>query len=656
MPLIQGVVIIFSLSLVVILICNKLRIAPLVGYLITGMLAGPYGFELIKEVHQVEVLSEIGIILLLFTIGIEFSMGKLLELKKAVLLGGFLQLMITAAGAFLWSKVLNLKTNQSIFVGLLVALSSTAIVLKLIQERGEINSPHGRASIGILIFQDIAVVPMMFFIPILAGDGGDVLNSLLKLGFKAALIVLLIIVSAKWIVPRFLYLVVKTRIREIFLLSIVLICLLVAWITSEAGLSLALGAFLAGLIISESEYSYEALGNILPFRYIFSSFFFVSIGMLLNVEYVGQKIILIIEFTLGVIILKTFAAALSGILTGFPLRSALLLGFSISQIGEFSFILAKSGEGSGLISGDYYNLFLAVSVITMALTPLIIELAPKLAYAVMRLPFPERLKNGSYYYNETADQSPEDHLVIVGFGVNGRNVSRAAEAAQVSHIIIEMNPDLVREEKLKGTKIMQGDASQEAVLKHAGIIKAKILVVAISDPSTTRRVIEIARRLNEKIYIIVRAKYIKELEHLYSLGANEVIPEEYETSIEIFTRVLNKYLIPKEEIEIFSDKIRAEGYEIFRNIDQKTNHLLNLNIHIPDIDMYSLRVAKNSQAEGKTLNQIALRKEYKVTALAIRRGGNTILNPQGDDMFLKDDIVILVGLREKLATAEYLFK
>ena len=494
-PLLNDTVIIFGLAIVVLLICHKLRIPEVVGFLLTGIFVGPYGFGLVKAIHEVELLAEIGIVLLLFTIGIEFSLKRLMQIKKAVLMGGSLQVALTFLATVLAATWFDLALNQSIFIGFLVALSSTAIVLKLIQKRAEVDSPHGRTTLGVLIFQDIIIVPMILITPMLAGVTGDSGATVLVLLAKAFGIILLVIVSTKWLVPWVLFQVAKTRSQEIFLLSLVVICLGVAWLTSEAGLSLALGAFLAGLIISESEYSHQALGNIIPFRDIFTSFFFVSIGMLLDVGFLFQNPIIIVLLTLSVLALKFTLTSISIMLLGLPFRASILVGLALSQVGEFSFILSRSGVEHGLLSGDIYQMFLAVSILSMAATPFIIGMAPRIADAMLRLPLPQKLKLGFSPVPEAKVNTMKDHLIIIGFGVNGRNVARAAHLSKIPYAIIELNPETVRSEQAKGEPIFFGDSTQEAVLQHANINSARVVVSAINDPASTRRIAEIVRRL-----------------------------------------------------------------------------------------------------------------------------------------------------------------
>jgi CPA2 family monovalent cation:H+ antiporter-2 len=328
-------------------------------------------------------------------------------------------------------------------------------------------------------------------------------------------------------------------------------CFGIAWLTYLAGLSLALGAFLAGLIISESEYGHHALGNIVPFRDVFTSLFFVSIGMLLDLGFLIKHPDQVALITVAVIIAKTLIATIAVLFLGFPLRTAIIVGLTLCQVGEFSFILAKVGVDYGLLVGDTFQLFLAVAVITMGVTPFIMALAPRVANAALRLPLPAKLKTGFSSKSESVSEHKthelEDHLIIVGYGLSGKNVATAAKTAKIPYVIIEMNPETVRNEKKAGEPIIYGDATHEAVLEHVGIEGARVMVVAISDPTATRGITSVAVRLNPKIHIIARTRFFRETTALRELGANEVIAEEYETSVEIFARVLAKYLVPKEE-------------------------------------------------------------------------------------------------------------
>lgn len=655
-PFLNEVLVIFGLSIAVIFACHRLKVPTIVGFLLTGILAGPHGLGLVRAVHEVEVLADIGVVLLLFTIGIEFSFKNLLRIKEAVLMGGAAQVGLTVVAIASLSRVAGHGLGPSIFFGFLVSLSSTAIVLRLMQERGEVDSPHGRTAFGILIFQDIVVVPMMLVTPLLAGGRGESGASVSILLAEAAAMVVMVVVSAKWVVPWSLYQVARTKSRELFLLSVLTICMAVAWLTSTLGLSLALGAFLAGLIISESEYSHQTLGNILPFRDVFTSFFFVSVGMLLDVRYLLQQPALILLVAFGLLLLKAVIACLTTGLMGFPIRTIILTGLALSQVGEFSFILSRVGLKQGLLSEEMYPLFLAVSVLTMAATPLVMALAPYTAEAISHLPMPSRLKSGLDSGEGEAVVGLKDHLVIIGFGVNGRNLARAAKAVGIPYAVIEMNPETARVERGRGEPMIYGDAVQEPVLLHAHVGEARTVVVAINDPAATRRITEAVRSLAPTVHLIVRTRYLQEMRPLYDLGADEVIPEEFETSVEIFARVMKHYLIPRDEIERLILEVRSGGYEMFRNLALDPATICDLDRYLHGIEISTLRVEESSPAAGRSLAEMELRKRHGVTVVAIRRGGEMLVDPDADEKMMANDILVVLGMPERLAGALPLFR
>ncbi|UCH21556.1 MAG: cation:proton antiporter [Deltaproteobacteria bacterium] len=651
--LLKDIVIIFLLSMVVLFICHRLKVPTIVGFLITGLLLGPHGLGLIAAGKEVKDLAEIGVVMLLFTIGIEFSLKDLIRIKRAVLMGGSLQVLLTLAATFFFARHFAYGLGGSVFAGFLVALSSTAIVLKLLQDRAEIESPHGQTTLGILIYQDIVIVPMILLTPLLAGKADGLGTSLPLLLAKAIGIIVLVILSAEYIVPKVLYQIARTRSRELFLLSIVVMCLAVAWLTHSLGLSLALGAFLAGLTISESEYSHQALSNVLPFRDLFTSFFFISIGMLLDIRFLFEKPSLVFFLALGVLLAKSLLGMVTTLVLGLPLRTAILVGLGLCQVGEFSFILAEEGLKYDLLGGDIFQLFLAVSVLTMAATPFIIILGDRIVEAVLHFPLPQKLKSGLYPLQGLTDSKKKvqlkGHLIVVGYGINGKNVTRAARLASVPYLIIEMNPETVRIEKKKGEPIYYGDAGQEAVLNHANIRQARIIVLVISDPAATRKIARTARNLNPGVHIIARTRFLQEMEPLYQLGVNEVIPEEFETSVEIFSRVLTRYHIPRNEIDRFVTEMRTDGYEMFRRLPQHGTAFCDLQSYIPDVQINTVRVGQASPFIGKTLSEVELRKKYGVTLLAIRRDKETVSNPDADTKIEANDIWIILAPPDKFA-------
>ncbi|MBI5188245.1 MAG: cation:proton antiporter, partial [Nitrospirae bacterium] len=485
----KSLVIIFGVSAIVVFLLNKLKIPSIVGFLIAGTMIGPHGIGIIKDTHSVEILAEVGVILLLFTIGIEFSMAKLLRIKKAVAGGGGVQVLLTIILSATAVYLATGNINRSVFFGFLIALSSTAIVLKMLAERGETDTPHGRTMIGILIFQDFCVVPLMLLIPTLSGEGINVIDITIKMG-KAALIITVVLMSARWIVPNLLHQVVRTRSRELFITTIIFLCISIALLTSKFGLSLALGAFLAGLIISESEYAHQATSDILPFKESFMGLFFVSVGMLMNVGYMAgnwQKITITVASIFG---LKIITGVISALVIGNPVRTAVHAGLGIAQIGEFSFVLAIAGKASGLISGDFYQIFLSSSVITMMATPFVLKAAPTIsAWITARHLFERIARLKKIQEGKEFTGRKKNHVVIVGFGLNGKNLANVLKETAIPYVVLEMNSDTVREMKKKGEPIYYGDGTSKEILHKLGIEKARLLVVAISDPASTRTIV-----------------------------------------------------------------------------------------------------------------------------------------------------------------------
>lgn len=638
---------VFALCCAVLLLFLRLRVPSIIGFLLTGILAGPSGLKLIHSGQQVQLLSDFGVVLLLFTIGIEFSLKGLMQIRKYVFLGGTLQMAFTSVLGFAVGDLLGLGMAEAVLLALVVSLSSTAIVLKILDERGETTSPQGRNTLAILIFQDISALAIMLLIPFLAGSSSGMHETAFMLLFKGIGLIVLFILGYRWIVPLLLRLVAQTRSRELFLMTIILICLGVAWLTYSLGLSLALGAFLAGLIISESEFSHDALGRILPFRDVFVSVFFISVGMLLDTAFLMEHLGMILLAASGVIVLKFFTGAVSVFGLGFPLRISVMVGLALAQVGEFSFILSQTAFDYGILNPSHYQLFLATCLVTMAATPFLIGVSPKAADLFVRLKLPERFNHAMMPAGFVAGADDgvflNDHLIIIGYGVNGRNVSRAARMAGIPYVILEINPDTVHTERRAGEPIFYGDATQEAVLTHMGIARARVLVIAIPDVAATRMITSTARNLSPKLHTIARTRFVSEVKPLYELGADEVIPEEYETSIEIFSRALSEYLIPRDDIERMIGELRSGGYEMLRTLSGDATSSSLAGLRIPDFKITTLKVKPGSRAAGRTLTDLELRKRCRVSILAIRRGDKTILNPGGDDMLVQGDDIIVTG-------------
>jgi CPA2 family monovalent cation:H+ antiporter-2 len=552
LPLLKDIFVIFGLAVVVALVCHRLRIPPVVGLIITGVIAGPHGLRLTSEPEAVKQLAEIGVIFLLFTIGLEFSVDSIRHVKRLFFGAGPLQVFVTAGIVTGLSLAAGTTVPVAVFVGLIASLSSTAIILKLLQDRSELTSAHGKGTMAILIFQDIAFVPMMLVIPFLAGQGGDnIWREVGMLVAKVAVIWMVVAFAAPRLVPRILTAIARTGSNELFLLSIGVLCFAVAWLTSLGGLSLALGAFLAGLILSDSEHSHRTLENVLPFRDVFSSFFFVSMGMLLDSRYVMSHAPEVLLGTIAVIVLK--AGVSSGVILalGLPYRVSLLTGLGLAQTGEFSLMLLSAGLAVGLVNSDGYQFILAACLFSMVAAPFLVTAGHRITDLASRSPMPTRMREGRYFVADDADDRMHDHIVIVGYGVIGAMVGHSAKLCDIPYEAIELNFDMVREQSSRGVPIFYGDATQEPSLLKANIRTARVLVVAIPDPLGTQRVVVTARRLNPLVEIVTRTRYVRDMARLYSLGANDIVSEEVEASIKIFSVVLEKYGVAPDVIEGF---------------------------------------------------------------------------------------------------------
>jgi CPA2 family monovalent cation:H+ antiporter-2 len=647
-----NLLVIFSVSIAVVFLFHQFRLPSIAGFLVAGALIGPHGLNLVSDIGTVQILAEIGVVLLLFTIGIEFSLVQLASLRRLFLVAAPIQaggvLLIVWAGALL----AGLTWQEGIFWGFLLTLSSTAIVLKALANTGHSDSIHGRTTIGILIFQDLAVVPMMLLTPVLASRAeGSALSLITALG--TSIIVVGVVITAAWyVVPKLLEHIVRSRSRELFLLTIIVLCLGIAWLTSLGGLSLALGAFIAGLVISESEYSHQAMAEVLPFRDSFNSLFFVSIGILMDWRVLLVHPAAVAGLLLAILLIKFVTGVGAAVAAGTPPRSAIMTGIALAQVGEFSFLLAQQGQESGLLRGDPYQIFLAVSVLSMIITPFLMQWSPSLARRVeamqrLRHWLPSRTMAHALQV-EGKQIRIKDHVIIVGYGLNGRNLARVLSETEIPHLALDLDGDTVRRESAHGVPVYYGDATNANVLRHVKIEDAKVLVVAMSDPFVTRRTVQVAKGLNPKLHIVVRTRYLRELEELHQIGADDVVPEEFETSIEIFALVLRTYNLPQEFVTRKAEQIRREGYALLRRseLPELAHHLRGGTL--TDAEVETFRIEEGSPAVGKTFAELAIRPRTGASVIAWTRSGLTESNPSPKTRLAPGDIVVLLGSREQI--------
>lgn len=659
LPFLTELVALFTVSVGIAYLCYRFKIVPIVGFLIAGVVIGPNALGLVQDQELVDMLAEIGIILLLFTIGIEFSLEKLSRIKKAIFLGGGLQVGITTGIVALIFFFWGINWSSAIYTGCLVALSSTAIILGLLSDEDKTDTPSGQLSLAVLIFQDLIIIVMVLLVPVLAGESktiSDIGWILLRAGVLIAAVLLL----AERIVPWILERVAKTRRQELFLLTVVAICFGTAALTNMVGVSLALGAFLAGLVVSESHFSEQAISEILPLRTIFNAVFFVSVGMLLDLNYVIENPLIILGSALGVVILKFVITTVSLMTLKYPIRIIAASGLTLSQIGEFSFVLERVGREAGLspagMGDPGVQTFIAVAVLLMIATPFGVHQSTRVGELLSKTPLRHFARASKKEAKEAVESKLEDHVIIVGYGPAGRHLVQVLHDTGIPFVVIEMNPDSVEEMNQKGIPAIFGDASRRYILNLAGIKKAKLCVIATNDPDSSPRIVQQGRHLNPTLQIVVRTRYLNEIERFENLGADIVVPEEMETTVRLFSHVLGAYMIPKPEIEEHVQTLRAHDYGIVRGSIQEAHLMVLQGLDEEGLHTRAVAVREDSHSAGKTLQELQLRNKYGLSVLAIKRNEQTIGNPSGNFQLEPNDRLILVGTADQFVKCAEIFR
>ena len=638
-------IIILGFSIPVIYVFNKIKLPSIIGFLITGIIIGPFGLRLIDDTAGIQFLAEIGVAFLLFTIGIEIQLSRFLKHLSEILLTGGLQILCTFIMGVCIGLAMQLSVSQSIFIGFILAHSSSALVLKILKDRSDEDAPQGRISIGVILLQDVMVVPMMLLIPFLAGESGpDALMIIWKL-LKSILIIVIILVAARYVIPIVLEKLVNMNMRDVLVISSVVITMGIAWITQSLGLSLAIGAFLAGLALSDTDFTHQIISDINPFRDVFLSVFFVSFGMILNLDFLREHTGYILLTSLVIIVIK--AAIVFGLvkLQKYPLRVALISGVLLSQIGEFSFVLASQGFKSSIISNYIYQTFIGASVLTFIVTPLLVSLV---YYVLARRNIFDPAQN----VKPDSCTNASNHVIICGMGLNGRNLVRVLKDTAINYVIIDLNFSKIKNAKSKGDKnTIWGDASNVEILRRANVEAARVMVIAISDRFLTKSCLSNARAINPNLHVIVRTKYLSDIEDLLALGANDVIPEEFETSIQIFSRVLKMFHIPNSIILTQGNIIRNKSYGVFREVRYTQEAFDQISQILAQGTIETYYVAAGNPNIGKSIRDVNLKAESGAMIINIIRHDQTITHPPGDFVLEIADQLILFGSHNAIDTA-----
>lgn len=652
MPFLGQIVGLFVVSVLIAYLCHRIRLVPIVGFLIAGVLIGPGALGLVSDRALIDNMAEIGVILLLFTIGVEFSLGKLERIRHVIVRGGLLQGAVVIVAVVGILSLFGVDWKTGVFTGFLVVLSSTVIVLKLLSDAGETDSPSGQITLALLIFQDLAMVLMVLFVPILSG-GGSLFDLILVIA-KAAFIIAFVLLLARRAIPWLLEKIAQTRANDLFLLTVVMICFGTAWITSLAGVSLALGAFLAGLVVSESRYSGYALTEILPLRTVFNAIFFVSIGMLLNLGYLIEHLPLVVGVAGIVFVLKSVATVGAILALGYPMRIATVSALALAQICESSFVLERAGAAVGLSPagmGDAgQQTFIAVAVLLMVATPFMMKYAPGIgAYVDQRGIGPRGRKHDL----DDGEEVPiEDHVIVVGYGPIGRQIVDVLEAIDLPYVIVELNPTNVDQIEREGRRVLYGDATRMQILEMAGIHRAKLCVIVINDRRAARSIAERANFINPTAQILVRARYANEIEELKEAGADIVVPEELEASVRIIAMLLESYDIPASEVEQQAAAIRHGDEAALRRALEPLRGRISR--RAAEVRTRLLVVRGGSIACGQRLGDLSL-DAHEVETRDLFRGENRI--PHSGDVTLREgDRLVLAGRPEAFERVAHLFR
>ncbi|GAB4164345.1 MAG: monovalent cation:proton antiporter family protein [Geothermobacteraceae bacterium] len=637
--------ILLGLALAVAWGCSRLRQSPVVGYLIAGIILGPSGLHLIANEAQVALAAELGVILLLFSIGLEFSPGRLLRFKTLLLRGGTVQTLATGLALFVLLWIAGLSTATAATLAMALTLSSTAVVLKLFQEQGSTDSPHGRASLAILLAQDILVVFFMVLLPVLAGrQTGFAPLEILK---ALLLLVGLVLFARKGLNPL-LKAILATRARELFRICILFIVLGTAWLTHEAGLSLALGAFLAGMALSDSDYAHQVLSDIVPFRDTFLAIFFISVGMLVDIGTLTDNLFLVLGGLILLSLLKTAGASAAALVCGYPARIALLVGLALFQVGEFSFLLLGQAARLELVSLQTYQVTLAIIALSMMITPLVFAHSEKLA---------ARFRTSDRRDSEPSDsqrlQGLSGHVIIAGYGVSGRNLGWLLTQTSIPHLFIEIGGLGLEQGRKAGADILFGDATSPEVLQSAGINRARALVLTINDPAALHRAVRIARDLDSRIPILVRSRYVLEEEHLRKLGATTVVSEEFESSLQLGMTLLLTLGQPEGRVLKLANNLRNLRDKSLDNLEKANLGGFLSVLDTAEIEFWS--VPADAGCIGRSLAELDLRKKTGCSLIGLVR--DEVLSYQVDaaTTLKKGDTLLLFGNQDDLLNAtEYL--
>lgn len=626
-------------------ICVWLKQPIIAGYIVAGIIIGPGGLKLIGQHEQIHTLAEFGVALLLFVLGVELSLKRIFSSTSKVVLTGIFQIALTVLGAWALAYVTGLTTNlaEGFLFGCICALSSSVVITKVLTDRGELDSVHGQLLIPVLLIQDLSIVPLIALMPSLDGPGGsEVLWAILPALAKAGIMIAFIFWASTKMVPLVLSKVVHSNYRELFLLTIISLCMTIALASYAMGLSLALGAFLAGIMISESTYGHQALSELLPLKDLFSVVFFVSVGLLLDPSFIAEHLVEVAIFVFVLIIGKAVVGAVAAHIATPSRRAAILVGVGVAQIGEFSFVVATLGNQSGIVPEQLYNLFFAGAVVSLVAAPFLMAMAPaamrKLA-AMTGRPVDRRAQERSEEEEETSHMS--GHLILCGYGRVGRNLGAVLQSFGLNFVVIELNAAIFGELEEHKVPVIYGDSSSRTVLLKAGLRKASSLIITIYDPLATMTLIDTARAINPNIQIVARAHRFEDISVFRAAGANAVVQPEFEASIEITRLALLSLNQADPDIKTALNSLRTKRYMLFQpDIQEPSLDQLLGFVHEDYLGAW-FKITSDDLV-GKSIRDLDIRGKTGATILAIRRGDRLAAHPSPtEEMQLNDELYVV---------------
>ena len=643
----QLVLLLLTAAVIAVVACRLLRLPPILGYLAVGIAVGPHSLSLVPDNADVRDLAEFGVVFLMFSVGLEFSLPQLRTMRRSVFGLGLAQVSATTVGAMLVLHFMGYGWLAGLALGGALAMSSTAIVSKMLAERMQLATPHGRDAMGILLFQDLAVVAFLIAVPTLAAGGGDLWKALLLAGLKAALALGLILGFGQRPMRAWLHLVARQRSSELFMLNLLLMTLGLAALTELAGLSFALGAFLAGMLIAETEYRYRVEEDIQPFRDVLLGLFFVSVGMYLDLRVVAANLGWVALLLVAPVVAKLVLIVVLSRVFGAPLATALRTGFYLAQAGEFAIVMLTLSGGLGIIRPPFSQLVLAAMVLSMLCAPFIIQYSEAMA---KRLTSNDWLAQAAHLTQIAArTMARQDHIIICGYGRTGQNLARLLQQEDVAFIALDDDPQRVREAAVEDGSVVYGDATRREALVAAGLAKARALVVSFADVPAALKILHHAHASRPELPVVVRTVDDSELDKLLKAGAAEVVPELLEGSLMLASHSLLLSGLPLNRVLTRIRTIREERYNLFRGFYHGVTDAADAAENLQP-RLHSVVLTERSAAVGKIKQELGLDGVVEVTG--VRRRGSRPLAPDGDFRFEAGDVMILLGRPANLASAE----